>query len=582
MKKTKLEELFDRIVETDVLIIGGGLAGATAANVALDQGVKEVVLVDKAKVARSGQSTFAAGVWALPMPDHDLDVWIEETIRSGEYINDQEWVRLLWEQAYDVAMMVKKWGEDFGYQVFELDEVGGISARKGRGHQKTSHAIMYPIPMMETLKKRAIKKGVNLIERVMINELVVYDGVGTGALGFNYRTGQTYLFQARATIIAAAGCAFRGPYTGVRNITGDLQAAAFRAGGILRNMEVWHSNSGARDHDIHGTGQFVAVGGRWLNNQNEEFMPKYSPELGNRAKNQTKCLAFAREVHEGRGPILFDLTSIKTSDQVFLRRILPHTLLKWDRAGIKPFQERIPWISAFLGTIESGGGIDINVRCETNIPGFYGAGDVTCEPPHGGYAFSGINIAFAAVSGREAAVHAASYAKKAPVIDWGEKRILYQVDVLKTRIMNPLIFSEGHSADQVIYHLLNAIVPYRVSYIKNETTLLKALREVQRIKEEECPQIEAHDFHQLVKANEARNMVEIAEVMLHAALFRKESRSFHFREDYPIMDNLNWLKWILVQKEGNGVNLSTKEIDWIYPNVRPPMELMRPSSLRAI
>lgn len=579
--KKKVESLVDRVIEADILVIGGGLAGGTAANVALDQGLT-VVLVDKGRVSRSGQSTFAAGIWALPMPGDELNVWVEETIRFGEYINDQAWVKLLWERAYDVAIMVKEWGEDFGYKVFELDENGSVLARKGRGHHKTSHATMEAIPMMETLRKRAIKKGVNLLERIMVNALITSNGVGIGALGFNYRTGETYLFKAKATIIASAGCAFRGPFTGERNITGDMQAAAFRAGIILRNMEIWHSNTGARDHDIHGLSLFVGTGGKWFNNRNEEFMPKYDPVLGNRANTQIKSLALAREVHEGRGPVFFDLTSVKPSDQALLRKILPQTFIKWDRAGIKPFEERIPWISAFVGTAECGGGIDINTECETNIKGFYGAGDVTCEPPHGGFAFSGINIAFASVSGSVAATQAAKYVKKANEIDWEDKAVLRQIDVLKTKMMNPLIFSEGYLADQVIYNVLKAIVPYRVSYIKNETTLRNALKEIKRIKEEECLQIKAPDLHELVKANEARNMVEIAEIMLDAALFRKESRSFHFREDYPITDNQRWLKWVMVEKDGNDLKLYPKEIDWIYPKIRPPLDLMRARSLREV
>ena len=133
--KKKVESLVDRVIEADILVIGGGLAGGTAANVALDQGLT-VVLVDKGRVSRSGQSTFAAGIWALPMPGDELNVWVEETIRFGEYINDQAWVKLLWERAYDVAIMVKEWGEDFGYKVFELDENGSVLARKGRGHHK--------------------------------------------------------------------------------------------------------------------------------------------------------------------------------------------------------------------------------------------------------------------------------------------------------------------------------------------------------------------------------------------------------------------------------------------------------------
>ncbi len=582
MPQRKLAELVDCVADADLLVIGGGLAGGTAANVARDVGIERVVLADKGRMARTGQSTFAAGIWALPLPGDELSIWIEETIRSGEYICDHEWVKLLWERCYDISMKIKAWGEEFGHQVFELDGSGGILRRRSRGHQQTGHATMHSIPIMETLRKRAIRRKVQLLERVMLNELIVREGRCMGALGYDYRNGQRVLIRSAATIIASAGCAFRGGFLGERNITGDLQAAALRAGVILRNMEIWNSNTGSRDHDIHGLSLFVGSGGKWYNNRDEEFMPKYDPVLGNRANEQVKCLALAREVHEGRGPIHFDLTAVKPEDQALLRKVLPETFRKWDRAGIDPFKQRIPWMTAFLGTVESGGGIDINTKCETNVRGLYGAGDVTCEPPHGGYAFSGVNIAFAVVSGNEAATHAKEYIASAENADWDDPRLLGLVESLTNKMMEPLGRGDGVRADDVVYHLQKTIVPYRVAFIKNETTLLEALAEVERLRDEESGNIAAPDLHELVKAQEAKNMVEIAEAMLRCALVRKESRSFHFREDYPITDNGNWLKWVYIQRANGELKVWTQDIPSLFDHIKPPLELMRPPGLRKL
>ena len=80
----------DEVVKSEVLVIGGGIAGAAAAIAARKAGA-DVVLVDKAVVARSGQSTFAAGIYAVCFPERDnLDDWVEEMIDLGEYLNDQE------------------------------------------------------------------------------------------------------------------------------------------------------------------------------------------------------------------------------------------------------------------------------------------------------------------------------------------------------------------------------------------------------------------------------------------------------------------------------------------------------------
>jgi len=132
----------DEVVKTEVLVIGGGIAGAAAAIAARKAGA-HVVLVDKAVVARSGQSTFAAGIYAVCFPERDnLDDWVDEMIDLGEYLNDQAWVDLLWERNYPIAMELDRWGTEYHWPILERDEKGNYVRRKSRGHIKTFHCIM--------------------------------------------------------------------------------------------------------------------------------------------------------------------------------------------------------------------------------------------------------------------------------------------------------------------------------------------------------------------------------------------------------------------------------------------------------
>ncbi len=85
----------EHTVESDVLIIGGGLAGASAGVRLHDLGVERVCLVDKARVSRSGCSTFAAGVITAWFPEDNIDDWVRETVERGQDMNDQEWVETL-------------------------------------------------------------------------------------------------------------------------------------------------------------------------------------------------------------------------------------------------------------------------------------------------------------------------------------------------------------------------------------------------------------------------------------------------------------------------------------------------------
>ena len=148
---------------------------------------------------------------------------------------------------------------------------------------------------------------------------------------------------------------------GHKNLTGDVLAAACRIGVTVQNMENVCSNTCARHFDIHGLNLFVNVGGKLTNGQGEEFMWSYQPDLGNRGRMQDLTLSFCQEVEMGRGPIFMDLTSASKADQALCRKILPETFATFAAAGIDPFSQKIEWMPAFMGTLNSGGGIRIDL-----------------------------------------------------------------------------------------------------------------------------------------------------------------------------------------------------------------------------
>lgn len=563
--------------DCDVLVVGGGLAGCLTAITAKNGGAGKVILVDKGKVSRSGQSTFAAGIWALRLPEEDLNVWVEETITLGDYLNDQAWVKLLWDRVYEVAVSVDKWCAESNKQAFEKDETGKYLRRKSRGHIKTANAVINSIAMMEGLRHKARRRGVELVERVMVTDLIRSGDAVVGAVGINYRSGQTYLFRSKTMVLAAAGAGFKGDFIGHRNLTGDLQAAALRRGVVLRNMENISYNTGAKDYDIHGLNLYVSVGGKWLNARGEEFMWDYDPILGNRANQPTKCIALAREIHEGRGPIMFDMSAASQEERALCRKILPESFKTWDRAGIDPFEQRVEWITSVYGTIINGGGIHIDTECATNLAGLYAAGDITCIPPHGGYSFGGVNIAFTAVSGVVAGENCLKGLSTARQVDWSDSALVDGVQATLAETLRPLYCQGNYSPDEAVYALQEAFIPYPTSVIKSRARLEGALDKIGEIKMK-LNGVKAQGLHDLVKANEAKNLAILAEVMLRASLLRKESRGFHFREDYPLMDNKNWLKWLMVQEQNGQIKFWTQDIP--TPFVRPALEYQRHRSLR--
>lgn len=574
------------IVQSDVLVIGGGLAGCLAAieaSEALGDGGK-VTIIDKGKISRSGQSVFAAGIFTVFDPkEDDMDAWLRELIIWGEYLNDQPWCKQMLEQTLPIVQDIEKWGTHYRKHVFEKDAKGNFVRRQSRGHLNTKHNVVNSIPMMETLRRKMVTEKINIVDRTMITDLIEIDGAPVAAVGFNPWNSNTCLFPAKVIVNAASGSGFRSVFIGHRNLTGDLQAACFEIGAALRNMEQYSSNTGHQDYDIHGMNLYVGVGGKFINNQNEEFMWKYCRDgaagldkLGNRAGLQDLALAFCQEAAAGRGPVRLDMTSASQSDRELCRKILPESFKLWDRAGIDPFTTPQPWIPNFYGSLISGGGLAIDTGCRTNVPKLYAAGDTCCIPPHGTYSFGGINLAFTAVSGRIAGRNAGEEAKSMAAPD-SEAAGKKAYDIIR-QTLAPIQKGGPLSSDEVATAIQQAIIPSDYGYLKSAQSIAESLKKIEKVQQEMLPQIGANSAHELVKAIEARSMTTVAKTMVTAARSREESRGWHFRKDFPMTDNKNWLKWVDLTKDGDRIKVALKKVD--TPFVAPEHEYTTPPGVR--
>ena len=365
-------------------------------------------------------------------------------------------------------------------------------------------------------------------------------------------------------------------FVGHKNLTGDLQAAAFDAGATLQGMEDSASNTCARNYDIHGLNLYVSVCGKFINGLGEEFMWKYNPVLGNRARLQDLVISFSKEIDAGRGPIYLDMSAASPQDRALCRKILPESFMLWDRAGIDPFEQRVEWIPAFYGTITHGGGVRIDLDCQTNIPGLYAAGDLTDEPVHGTYSIGGINVAFATVSGCVAGGQAAKNARGGPQSLSRQSRKRAKELILERLL--PLTRKEGVKPDEAILMVQDAVIPYRYSYLRSRESIMESLGKLKEIRQDLMPRLMASDPHELVKAIEASNMAKVAWLIMESALFREESRGSHHRIDFPMTDNVNWLKWVYVQKDGDGLKVWAEPVP--TPYVAPKEDYSLPPGVR--
>jgi succinate dehydrogenase/fumarate reductase flavoprotein subunit len=196
-----------------------------------------------------------------------------------------------------------------------------------------------------------------------------------------------------------------------------------------------------------------------------------------------------------------------------------------------------------------------NGKCESSIKGLYAAGDALCT---GGAQYHGVGCSSSAsaVQGGRAGQYAAEYAAtaKAATLSSTQKK------EIATRMFGPRTSEQGFSPEWVTQVLQGMMVPYYVLYIKSGDRLKAALTNVQHLRDKFSTYLIASNAHELRQAHELKNMILNSEMKLRAALERTESRGSHYREDFPKQDDKNWVKWIVISKDGDNMKLTKKDV----------------------
>ena len=190
----------ESLIETDVLIIGGGMAGLFAAIKAREEGV-DVMLVDKNYVSRSGSTAFAEGDYSVCNPawGHDLKAWMTQATTVGEYLNNPEWTEITLRESLDRYKDFLAWGikpkEAADGSVLRFRRPVGFGPLEccflGRGWT-----------FLPAMRQQALKVGVLIMDRIMITDLLTREGTAVGAVGFHTRTGDFYEFSAKAVVMS--------------------------------------------------------------------------------------------------------------------------------------------------------------------------------------------------------------------------------------------------------------------------------------------------------------------------------------------------------------------------------------------
>ncbi len=563
-----MDRLDGTLIDTDVLVIGGGAGGLLAALSAKRNGPPgtRVTLVDSWLIGRTGHTAFSNAWTIMVLPGDDLDGILHEIVAGNDGIADQELVR----QSLIASHARLKDFEAMG-MTFGRDEQGAYKRRPTRGLDLAR--VMYPegggLEFAWKLRRALETEGVQLIDRLFITGLTGgRSGRVTGATGIHTRTGEFHAIQARATIVATNAITFRSGF--VRDITGTGTLLAYRSGASLRNAEFSYVRPGTPKFYFEGITFAIQEGAQWVNSKGEAFMQDYEPEWGDEADVPRIARAMAMENRKGNAPLYLDMSAIPEQDRdYFIRskvRWMDNFFRKLGEEAKTDMFGKTPYYALNQMTKM---GIRTGADCRSDVPGLLAAGLAQSGCANH---FAGFHIGLCVGNGWVAGQSAIADLDRlpAPKLDAAEVRALH------AETNAPLDAKAATESDRILRDLQAVMFSYDIGVLKRADRLQQAFDRVSGLAEE-FKEIAAPHTHELVRLKETEAMLLAARFMLGASLYRTESRLSHFREDFEARDDDNWLVWVDVSESGNGPAFAKTPVPTPYCSVTLPRR--KPSRL---
>lgn len=407
--------------DVDILIVGGGLAGTLAAIFADDEGVEtdRILLATKLRHGDSNSMMAQGGTQAADRPEDSPLIHYIDCLGGGHFTNKPELVRALTQD----APLVVKWLKDNG-AMWDLQEDGTFLELSGGGTSKRRlHSCKDYTGMeeMRVARDEFRNRGIPALEFSPLVELLT-DGEGSvaGGILWNMETEGYTIVRAKSTLLATGGFGrlhIRGfPTTNHYGATADGLVVAYRAGAKLIDLDTvqYHPTGAAYPPQIVGlliTEKLRGLGAQPVNKDGEQFVFPLEPR-------DVEASAFIRECYV-RGGGVTTPTGIKgvwldspLIDELHgegtIEGALPAMVRMYKRFGIDMTCDPV---LVFPTLHYQNGGIEINDRCETSVPGLFASGEVE-GGVHGKNRLMGNSTLDCLVFGRRGGIYAASYAKK--------------------------------------------------------------------------------------------------------------------------------------------------------------------------
>ena len=568
-------------INTDVLVLGGGIAGCHAAINAAKKGAG-VVLVEKGPTVRSGSGGAGVDHWhnaftnpcSKITPDEiadlrdSLGIELMGNYGSGHlrYIESRE--------SWDALLDLEQWGvrirdedDDFIGAEFRDEETKLLFTYD----YENKHVIRVQGQNVKpSLYREVLRQGVEVYDRVMVTSLLTEDGKEggrvVGATGVNVRTGEFYVFKAKATVLATADAlrlwGFSTELQGLANEhndpnnAGDGYAMAWKAGAVFSLMERTMQQPGAFCWPAYGFGNpdntwfactIVDANGKeipWVDRDGrvlESVSERYRPSPGQRVTlwdptrigypHEVRGASLIPDLHERilngeyELPLYADLPGMPEHERRVIFGLMVghegktrHAIYdRYTKAGFDPDKDMLQWHEleiAGMGppqwralSFVFGGGVVVDWDLRTNLKGLYSAGSqVMGAGSH----------TIAASTGRYAGRKAAAEARRAPELHIRRQ----QVDEEKIRVYAPVRRRSGIGWKELQAGVSRIMQDYCGKY-KSEQGLTLGLNWLDSIEESEATQLHARNPHELMRSLEVLSRLTVGKMVMHSSLARK-------------------------------------------------------------
>lgn len=523
-KKTLKQNPLPHTHRFDVLIIGSGLAGQSAALCLADTGFA-VGLVSKRRLVDSASGWAQGGIAAVLDSTDSVENHIADTLTAGAYLNDPAATRFAIEHAADAIQWLIDRGVPFTREAgrYHLTREGGHS------HRRVIHVDDATGAAVQDTLTPQVRNHPNIcvMEHHIVVDLITAGKTGRQLLGqkdrclgayvLDSQTGHVKTMASGQTLLATGGAGKVYLYTtNPDTSTGDGIAMAWRAGCRIANMEFIQFHPTCLYHPQEKSFLISEAvrgeGGLLKRPDGTRFMDDYDPRAELAPRDIVARAIDAEMKRHGLDCVYLDISHQSAE---FIRTHFPTIYERCRQLGIDITKEPIPVVPAAHYTC---GGVMVDQNGRTDLPGLYAAGEVTCSGLHGANRLASNSLLECLVYARAATDDMIKNPQETPesLPSWDESRV--------TDADEEIVIS--HNWDE-----LRRFMWDYVGIVRTTKRLLRAQHRI-RLLTREIDEFYANFriSHDLL---ELRNLVQTADLIVQSALRRKESRGLHYSRDYP-------------------------------------------------